>query len=122
MHIAQERRRRSTVIQRSQLVSTTALFLATLRGSIQQQGAKPTPSAASLPTDLACMTCQAMFGSGARIGMAVITTPRAQRPTPQDPRLEPPVWCAAATGAAAPSGAARRSVATKASSRTAPVT
>ena len=35
-------------------------------------GAKPTPWAASLPTGLACMTCQAMFMSGARIGLGLI--------------------------------------------------
>ena len=65
-------------------------------------------SAASLPTDLACMTWQAMFGSGARIGMAVLTTPRAHLPTPQDPRLVRTVCGAAATGTSTPTTAARR--------------
>ena len=109
MHIAQEQQRRFTVIQRSQLVSTTKRFLATLRGTTVTQAAKPTLSAASLPTDLACMTWQAMFGSGARIGIAVLTTPRAHLQTPQGPRLVLTVCCAAASGATTPATAARRS-------------
>jgi hypothetical protein len=72
MHIAPEQQRRFTVMQHSQLVSTTTHFLKTLRGTAGTQGAKPTPWAASLPTDLACMTWQAMCGSGARIGMGLI--------------------------------------------------
>ncbi len=66
------------------------------------------PSAASLPTDLACTTCQAMFGSGARIGIAVRTTHRAPLPTPQDPRPVRTICCAAVVGAAPPAAAARR--------------
>ena len=66
-------------------------------------------SAASLPTDLACTTWQAMFMSGARIGIAVLTTPRAHLQTPQDPRLVRPVCCAAAAGTSPPTAAARRS-------------
>ena len=50
----------------------TTHFLATLRGTARMQAAKLTPWAASLPTRLACMTWQAMFWSGARIGMGLI--------------------------------------------------
>ena len=77
-------------------------------------------SAASMPTDLACMTWQAMFGSGARIGIAVRTTPRAHLQTPQDPRLVRVVCCAAATGTATPTAAVARGA--SAASRTSPTT
>ena len=50
-----------------------------------------------------------MFGSGARIGIAVLTTPQAHLQTPPDLRLVRPVCCAAATGPTTPSAAARRS-------------
>ena len=53
-----------------------------------------------------------MFGSGARIGIAVLTTPRAHLQTPQDPRLARTVCCAAATGATTPATAARRGAST----------
>ena len=116
MHIAREQQRRFTVIQHSQLVSTTTHFLTTLRGiqeTMAHQDLLPMerkPSAASLPTDLAFTTWQAMFGSGARIGIAVRTTPRAHLQTPQDRRLVLPVCCAAAAGtSASPAAAARRS-------------
>ena len=102
-------------MQRNQLVSTTTHFLATLRGTQEIMAHQDLlhmerkPWAASLPTDLACTTCQAMFLSGAKIGIAVLTTPRAHLQTPQDPRLARPVCCAAATGASTPASAARRS-------------
>ena len=113
MPIAPKQQRRFTVMRclqqkGSQMVSTTTHLLATLRGTTRMQAAKPTPSAASLPTDLACTTWQAMLGSGARIGIAVRTTPRALFLTPQGPRLERTVCCAAATGTTTPSTAARR--------------
>ena len=119
MPIAPKQQRRFTVMRclqqkGSQMVSTTTHFLATLRGTQETMAhqdllhMEQKPSAASLPTDLACTTCQAMFGSGARIGIAIRTTPRALFLTPQDPRLELTVCCAAATGATAPSPPARR--------------
>ena len=104
-------------MQQSQMVSTTTRFLATLRGTAVTQAAKPTLSAASMPTDLACTTWQAMFGSGARIGIATRTTPRAHLQTPQDPRLARPICCAAAAGSTPPDSALARGAA---SARTSP--
>ena len=118
MHIALAQQRRFTVFLDLQVEQTTTRFLATLRGTqeiMAHQDLLPMerkPSAASLPTDLACMTWQAMFGSGARIGIALLTTPRAHLQTTQDPRLGRPVCCAAAAGTATPTTAARRSAAT----------
>ena len=120
MHIAPEQQRRFTVIQRSQMVSTTTHFLATLRGTTVTQATKPTPWAANLPTDLACMTWQAMFMSGAKIGMTVLTTPRAHLQTPQDRRLVLTVCYAAASGATTPATAARRSAAASRPTTSAP--
>ena len=115
MHIAPEQQRRFTVSLDIQVEQTTTHFLATLRGTqetMARQDLLPMErrlSAASLPTDLACTTCQAMFMSGAKIGIAVLTTPRAHLQTPQDPRLACTVCCAAAAGSTTPTAAARRS-------------
>ena len=50
--------------------------------------------------------------SGARIGIAVLTTPRAHLQTPQDPRLARFVCCAAALGTSTPTSAVARSATT----------
>ena len=112
MHIVQEQQRRFTVIQRSQMVLTTTHFLATLRGTQKTMAHRDllpmerNPSAASLPTDLACTTWQAMLGSGARIGMGFIHQQASL--TPQDPRLVWSICFVAAPGAPTPTTAVRR--------------
>ena len=91
--------------------------LETLRGTREtmeqhqvHQPMEQSPLPAKPPMGLAFTTCQAMCGSGAMIGMAII--PQASRRTQQDLRQVCPACCAAATGTTAPATAARRPVST----------
>ena len=72
MRIAPEQRQHFTVFLVFQAARTTTHFSATLRGTAVTQATKPTPWAANTPTPWGFTTCQAMFGSFARIGMGLI--------------------------------------------------